>query len=80
MAAVLGGMTLLQIAQLIAALDAAGLSLLKIRDELRVHGTKDTDELPLEAIQSVRKALEQISISSTAPGAFMESRSEGTSA
>lgn len=77
MGAVLGGMTLLQIVRLIAALDAAGLSLLKIRDELQKDGTKGSDPVALEVEQRVIAAIRRVTDSTSQPGAFMESRSNG---
>lgn len=79
MAAVLGGMSVLELVQLIAALDAAGLTLLKIRDELQKGGAKEGDPLPLEIVQSVSAALKRLTapIDFSQPGSFMESRSQG---
>jgi hypothetical protein len=48
MAAVLGGMTVLQLAELAAAINGGALSLIKIVDDLRSKGAKDTDVLPIE--------------------------------
>lgn len=48
MAAVIGGLSLLQLAELIAALNGGALSLLKIHDELVKSGAKPSDLLPAE--------------------------------
>lgn len=67
MAAVFAGMTILQLAELIAALNGGALSLLKIHEELKKGGAKDGDSLPMEVMNKV-KAVAHAALAKAEPG------------
>lgn len=48
MAAVLGGMTVLQLAQLAEALGGGAVALVKLHEELKIHGAEDRDSVPID--------------------------------
>jgi hypothetical protein len=65
MAAVLAGMTILQLAELAAALNDGALSLFKIHDELHAKGAKESDPVPTEHRAAITAAVNSVTIAAT---------------
>ena len=59
MAAVIAGMTVLQLAQLGAALGAGGASFVTLYEKLKADGCKDANLVPAEHMETVSAALHQ---------------------
>jgi 3-deoxy-D-arabino-heptulosonate 7-phosphate (DAHP) synthase len=60
MAAVLAGMTVLQLAQLAAAVGAAGVSFWTIHEDLKTAGLSDHDPIPQQMLHAVAAALRDL--------------------